>query len=137
MFKYYGFLLPPGIKGLTKNNLWKVKGIRKNNCSWYSKTYHMTSWRFSILRTPIFHSTVQLSQLPEASIKKCSLKIAVIKFKKNNERWITYNISQILVKYLWRTSLFVNMHAYSLQLYQKLNSFTVFSRILPTFYFFP
>ena len=45
---------------------------------------HMT---FRIPRTPIFQSTIQLSQLPGASTERCSLKIVVIKFLENKERW--------------------------------------------------
>ena len=46
------------------------------------------------------------------------MKIDVINFKKNNEMRIIYNFSKILVEYLWRSSLFVNLQAYSVQLYQ-------------------
>ena len=42
---YYELLLPPGIKGFTKNKLWKVKDILENSCSWNSQTYDILEFQ--------------------------------------------------------------------------------------------
>ena len=112
MFKYYELLLPPAIKGLTKSKLWKVKGILENGSSWNSQTYYVLKF--------------QEHYIPKHRSTFCPLKTVVTKFKKNNERLITYDNSKIVVQYLWRSSLFVNLQAYSLHFYQKTTSFTVF-----------
>ena len=58
LFKYYGFLLPPGFQGLTKNKLWKVKGILKNSYSWNSKICDVLEFQEHVYsRAPLnFHS---------------------------------------------------------------------------------
>ena len=66
-YKYTELLLPPGIKGQRKTSCerWKV------------------FWKIGvlgILKHTTFQNTVQLSQPPEASTERCSLKIVVIKF---------------------------------------------------------
>ena len=66
-YKYIELLLPPGIRGQRKTSCkrWKVSG---------------KIGVLGILKHTKFQNTVQLSQLPEASTEKCSLKIVVIKF---------------------------------------------------------
>ena len=41
---HYEMLLP-GIKGLAKSKLRKVKGILKNRCSWNIKTYDVSEFQ--------------------------------------------------------------------------------------------
>ena len=101
-----------------------VECFLKNRCSWNSHDV-LESQKHLYSRT-----SFQLSQLSEASTERCSLKLAVIKN--------TSNFSKILVKYLKRSSFFVNLQAKSLQFYQKKNSFTVvFKGFSLLFYFFP
>ena len=38
-------LLPLDFKELTKTELWKVKDILKNSCSWNSKIYHVLEFQ--------------------------------------------------------------------------------------------
>ena len=109
---------PPGITRLTKNKLWKVKCILKNKCSWNS--YDLLEFQEHLYSRALFNLH---------NFQKCSLKIVVIKFLKIQWKKDTSNFSKILVKYLWWSSLFVNLPtAYSFTV--------VFQGFSLLFYFF-
>ena len=115
-----------GIKRLTKNKLWKVKIILKNSCSWNSKTCLINEYLYS---TTLYNFHNFQNNPP-----KCGpWKWLLLNFRKYNERIVTYNLSKILVKYLWRSSLFKNLKraAYTFTKNELLQSF--FSRIFPSF----
>ena len=82
-----------------------MKGILKHRCSWNFKTYDILEFQEQLYsRTPFnFHNFKKHE--PRGVLWKTLWRIA-------------YNFSKILVKYLWRNLLFVNLQAYSLQLYQ-------------------